>query len=166
MDVLAAQAPSSPSLLNAAAAAFVAATSLGRSPKAQTRLVAVRPGKFASSQSLMCTVKTAPSPVQARGFSEQRTMGMCDAFGTRSATGCAEGGSEGNRLQKQGNVCVTVCVCVHPDSKLRVLARHFVQSLKQQQGDAGEFCSRHPTKTLQFSCDMESGRGFHVPAFH
>ncbi|CAE7211106.1 ppiA [Symbiodinium necroappetens] len=31
------QAPASPSLLNAAAAAFVAATSLGRSPKAQTR---------------------------------------------------------------------------------------------------------------------------------
>lgn len=31
------QAPASPSLLNAAAAAFVAATSVGRSPKAQTR---------------------------------------------------------------------------------------------------------------------------------
>ena len=47
-------------------------------------------------------------------------------------------------------------VCVHPDSKLRVWQDMcFVHSLKQQQGDAGEFCSRHPTKTLQFSCDME-----------
>ena len=33
------------------------------------------------------------------------------------------------------------------------------------QGDAGNFCSQHPTKTLQISCDMWKGRLLHVPAW-
>eukprot|EP00439_Symbiodinium_sp_Y106_P056024 s4486_g7.t2 len=56
------QAPSSPSLLNAAAAAFVAATSLGRSPKAQTR-----PEDSRSKEPWVCAMPLAPeAPPAAR----------------------------------------------------------------------------------------------------
>jgi len=56
------QAPASPSLLNAAAAAFVAATSLGRSPKAQTR-----PEDSRSKEPWVCAMPLAPeAPPAAR----------------------------------------------------------------------------------------------------
>ena len=59
-------------------------------------------------------------------------------------------------------VCVCVCVCVN--TCLSMLP--FFLSYNIQQGDAGDFHGRHPTKTPWISCDMNQGRLTHVPAMH
>ena len=45
-------------------------------------------------------------------------------------------------------VCLRVCVCVNRPGPQ-------TQNFKQQ-GDAGDLCGRHPTKTPHLSCDIEA----------
>ena len=63
-------------------------------------------------------------------------------------------------------VCfVLCCVCAHPDSKLRVFGKTCALRSCRSRGMPGNSAVGIQTKTLQFSCDMECGRGFHVAAF-
>ena len=76
-----------------------------------------------------------------------------------------------------GGACVCVCVCVStpvlkdftPIFMTALVGLSFGTTLSDfpsmQQGDAGDFHGRHPTKTPWISCDMSQGRLTHVPAF-
>ena len=65
---------------------------------------------------------------------------------------------------KQSKAKSVVCVCVHPDSKLRVLAMTCKFTIFGKQGGNDSFGVHCPTKTAPSECDIKRGRSLDVPA--